>query len=111
MAAVSDTQPVPLWIDNKPHTSDVVFPVINHGNGRGTSAYGATTDIAKDAINSCQAAFESWRHITPWERRELLLNAAKILTERADVVKEILEVRPSPVQLLAYRYTHADCLD
>lgn len=102
MTAISDTQPVPLWIDNQTFTSEIVFPVINHGNGRTTSAYGATIDIVQDAIRSCQTAFESWRHTTPWERRELLLNAAKILTERANVVKEILEVRLSPVQLLAY---------
>lgn len=97
MAAASDTQPVPLWIDNKPHTSDIVFPVINHGNGRTTRAYGATPDIAKDAINSCQVAFESWKNTTPWERRELLLNAAKLLADREVLVKEVLEVRLSLV--------------
>lgn len=92
MVAVSTVQPVPLWIDNKPTTSDITFPVVNHGNGTTTSAYGATSKAVKDAIQSSHLAFESWRKTTPWERRDLLLNAARLLAERADAVKEVLEV-------------------
>lgn len=96
MEIASDTQPVPLWIDNKPVTSDITFSVVNHGNGSETSAYGATPQIARDAIDSSQVAFESWRETSPWERRARLLKAAQLLGHRSDEVKSILQVSHLP---------------
>lgn len=100
MVATVEHHPVPLWIDNKPVKSGTTFPVINNGNGNTTSAYGATPEIVKDAIRSSHLAFASWRKTTPWERRDLLLNAARLLAEQSDVARAILEVRKEPPRFL-----------
>jgi delta 1-pyrroline-5-carboxylate dehydrogenase len=103
--AASDAQaePVPMWIDNTPVVSDVRFSVVNHGTGHTFSAYGATVDITRHAIESSQSAFETWRRSTPWERRDVLLRAAELLAERRDAIEAIIRVCISPHPLQVYR--------
>lgn len=82
-----------LWIDNQPHTSDIVFPVINNESGITVhEAYGATSELAVQAAESANMAFFSWRKTTPWHRRQLLLKAADYLRHNRDQVAELIRV-------------------
>lgn len=87
---------VPLWIENHEHSSDIVFPVVHSETGATVhEAYGATPDIAAQAVDSAQKAFLSWRNTKPWYRRELLLKAADYLRQKRGEVADVLKVSPS----------------
>lgn len=85
-------EPVPLWIDNEAVKTDVIFPVINHGTGSTTHAYGATPTTIQQAIGSSHRAFRLWRKTSPWHRRELFQRAAQLLKERRSEVAQLLQV-------------------
>ena len=87
-----EPQPVPLWIDNEAVISDIIFPVVNHGTGSTSSAYGATAEIVREAINSSHRAFQLWRKTTPWQRRDLFLRAAQLLESQKDEVAKLFKV-------------------
>ncbi len=72
MAAITT---IPLWIDNEPVESDSTFLVTNSETGQSLTAYGATRELVERAIESSHRAFASWRHTSPWQRRELLSRA------------------------------------
>lgn len=59
-------------------------------------AYGATPALARQAVDSAQKAFQAWRNTTPWERKDLLLEAAKYLKDRRGDVADLLKVLPLP---------------
>ncbi|CAM1506021.1 Fc.00g056620.m01.CDS01 [Cosmosporella sp. VM-42] len=84
--------PVPLWIDNEAVHSDIIFSVTNHGTQTSTLAFGCSPDLARQAVQSSSQAFVTWRGTTPWKRRELLMNAARLLDERRSVAASILNV-------------------
>ena len=88
---------IPLWIDNAPVTSGKKFPVTLASSGKVVhEAYGATPEIAKRAVESCQKAFETWSRTTPWHRRELLFKAAALIRERkTEIIKIIQEETPA----------------
>jgi acyl-CoA reductase-like NAD-dependent aldehyde dehydrogenase len=86
-------EPVPLWIDNEAVKSDIIFPVVNHGTGSTTHAYGVTPDIVQQAIESSHRAFQLWKKTTPWHRRDLFQRAAQLLKERRSEVAQLLQVR------------------
>lgn len=84
--------PVGLWIDNEVLKSDVTFPVTNSATGEALTAYGATPEIARRAVDSSHRAFGTWRRTSPWQRRELFTRAAQLLRERRDEIARILRV-------------------
>lgn len=87
------SSPVPLWIDNEPVPTDVVFPVTNNATKTSISAYGATEVTVKQAITSSHRAFQSWKQTTHWQRGDLLQRAAQLLRDRKDEAARILRVR------------------
>ena len=84
---------IQLWIDNEGRSSDVIFPVLNAEKGVVVhEAYGATPDLATEAVDSAQKAFLSWRNTSPWHRRKLLLEASNYLEERRKEVEYLIRV-------------------
>lgn len=84
--------PVPLFVDNQPVTSNVIFQVVNAATGSATQAYGATPELVSQAIQSSSQAYSTWKESTPWQRRELFHRAAEILQQRREEVAEILRI-------------------
>jgi acyl-CoA reductase-like NAD-dependent aldehyde dehydrogenase len=85
--------PVPLWIDNTEVFSSIQFPVTNAiSNEVVHYAHGATPEIAIAAVDSAQRAYRSWSRTTPWERRSLLLAAARNLRLQHDEVALLMKV-------------------
>lgn len=83
---------VPLWIDNEAILSETTFSATNSATKVSVTAYGATPEIVRKAIDSSYRAFSAWKRTSPWRRRELLTRAANLLQERRDEVAAILRV-------------------
>jgi acyl-CoA reductase-like NAD-dependent aldehyde dehydrogenase len=83
-----------LWIGNQEVTSAIKFAVVNAETGKVVhDAYGATPDIAVQAVESAEEAFWKWRDTDPWYRRKLLLDAANYLESKRDEVSALIAVR------------------
>ena len=84
---------VHLWIDNQECSSDIIFPVFNAEQGVVVhKAYGATPELAVQAVESAQKAFLSWRDTSPWYRRKLLLDASKYMDQRRKELEDLILV-------------------
>lgn len=59
-------------------------------------AQGATREQAIEAAKAAKAAFSSWKNSSLMDRREILLNAASILTKRREegIELSVLESMP-----------------
>ncbi|RSL83984.1 hypothetical protein CEP51_004196 [Fusarium floridanum] len=83
---------VPLWIDNEPVHTNVEFLVTNSATGKLMSASAALPGDVDRIVESSQRAFAQWRGTTTWQRRDLLLKAAKLLEERRSEIERVLKV-------------------
>ncbi|RSL60784.1 hypothetical protein CEP54_006623 [Fusarium duplospermum] len=91
MSSPSESR-VPLWIDNEPVHTNVEFLVTNSATGKSISASAALAEDVDRIVESSQRAFAQWRCTTTWQRRDLLLKAAKLLEERKSEIDCILKV-------------------
>ncbi|RMJ07095.1 hypothetical protein CDV36_013301 [Fusarium kuroshium] len=82
----------PLWIDNEPVHTNVEFLVTNSATGKSISASAALPEDVDRIVESSQRAFAQWRGTTTWQRRDLLLKAAKLLEERRSEIECVLKV-------------------
>lgn len=83
---------VPLWIDNEPVHTNVEFLVTNSATGKSISASAALPEHVDRVVESSYRAFAQWSRTTIWQRRDLLLKAAKLLEERRREIERILRV-------------------
>ncbi|UPK97224.1 hypothetical protein LCI18_008159 [Fusarium solani-melongenae] len=83
---------VPLWIDNEPVHTNVEFLVTNSATGKSISASAALPEHVDRVVESSYRAFAQWSRTTIWQRRGLLLKAAKLLEERRREIESILKV-------------------
>lgn len=88
---------VPLWIDNEPVHTNVEFLVTNSATGKSISASAALPEHVDRVVKSSYRAFAQWSRTTIWQRRDLLLKAAKLLEERRREIESILKVRRSTI--------------
>ncbi|RSM11501.1 hypothetical protein CEP52_002980 [Fusarium oligoseptatum] len=91
MSSPSESR-VPLWIDNEPVHTNVEFLVTNSATGKSISASAALPGDVDRIVESSQRAFVQWRGTTTWQRRDLLLKAAKLLEERRSEIECVLKV-------------------
>lgn len=84
---------VPLWIDNESVHTNVEFQVTNSATGKSISASAALPEHVDRVVKSSYRAFAQWSRTTIWQRRDLLLKAAKLLEERRREIESILKVR------------------
>ncbi|CAI7601154.1 unnamed protein product [Penicillium bialowiezense] len=75
----------PLIINNESIETDIKFEVYAPATGE-LSSYcaGVSVEDAKRAVDSAQAAFPAWSKTKPYERRDLLLKAADIMSSRKE---------------------------
>ncbi|KAI8680417.1 Aldedh domain-containing protein [Fusarium keratoplasticum] len=83
---------VPLWIDNEPVHTNIEFLVTNSATGKSISASAALPEHVDRVVESSYRAFAQWSRTTIWQRRGLLLKAAKLLEERRREIESILKV-------------------
>lgn len=87
----SATAPLPLWIDGKEVTTSATFDVYSPSTDEKVwSSHGATAKEAKEAVESAQRAFKTWRKTKAAERRNIILKAADILEARAVGLKDYM---------------------
>ncbi|CAG8334055.1 unnamed protein product [Penicillium salamii] len=75
----------PLIINNESIETDIKFEVYAPATGE-LSSYcsGVSVEDAKRAVDNAQAAFPAWSKTKPYERRDLLLKAADIMSSRKE---------------------------
>lgn len=75
----------PLIINNESIETDIKFEVYAPATGE-LSSYcsGVSVEDAKRAVDIAQAAFPAWSKTKPYERRDLLLKAADIMSSRKE---------------------------
>ncbi|CAG8926098.1 unnamed protein product [Penicillium salamii] len=75
----------PLVINNESLETDIKFEVYAPATGE-LSSYcsGVSVEDAKRAVDIAQAAFPAWSKTKPYERRDLLLKAADIMSSRKE---------------------------
>ncbi|CAG8037635.1 unnamed protein product [Penicillium salamii] len=75
----------PLIINNESIETDIKFEVYAPATGE-LSSYcsGVSVEDAKCAVDIAQAAFPAWSKTKPYERRDLLLKAADIMSSRKE---------------------------
>lgn len=84
-------------------SADRVFSEDSFGkspsNGNTILIQGANTENCHSAVDSCSRAFESWRSSSPHYRRELFLQLARLLREKEDEIKVLMqeEINCSPL--------------
>lgn len=97
---------LPLIIDGKDLRADTAERVFSedtfgrcHIHGEGILIQGADATSCRLAVESCSRAFVSWKNSSPHYRRELFLRLAKLLREREDEIKLLmqLEINCSPL--------------
>ncbi|MEL6981799.1 MAG: aldehyde dehydrogenase family protein, partial [Actinomycetota bacterium] len=76
------------WIDAR---SGQTFPVVNPATGEeiGRMPDGGADDAA-DAIAAADAAFRGWAATTAYHRADILMEAWRLMTERADSLAELM---------------------
>ncbi len=76
------------WVDA---ASGKTFAVTNPATGEeiGSMPDGGAED-ATAAIDAADAAFASWSATTPYKRADILMNAWRLMTERADELAELM---------------------
>ncbi|CAG8042190.1 unnamed protein product [Penicillium olsonii] len=75
----------PLIINNESVETDIKFEVHHPATGElGSYCAGASVEDAKRAVDNAQAAFPAWSKTKPYERRDLLLKAADIMSSRKE---------------------------
>jgi acyl-CoA reductase-like NAD-dependent aldehyde dehydrogenase len=72
------------------------------------AAPAATEDDATRAVETAEAAFESWRESTPLDRRNIMLKAAGIFQERCDeLVQSLKRETGAKASWAAFNMKHA----
>ena len=83
---------VPLWKDNKSQPVDLsrTYAVVSSTTGNEVHSYQSASVLdARQACDSAQAAFKSWRNATVVKRREVLNKFADILERDAEKFKRL----------------------
>lgn len=76
------------WIDARSGRS---FPVVNPATGEEIGQVpDGDADDARDAIAAADAAFASWSATTAYHRADVLMDAWRLMTERADELAELM---------------------
>jgi acyl-CoA reductase-like NAD-dependent aldehyde dehydrogenase len=74
---------IPLWLNGQEHLTEPTYTITSpHTNTPIWSSSLASPSLSLSAIQSSQAAFQSWSFTKPSYRRDILLKAAQILEER-----------------------------
>lgn len=93
MGSIGTQKTISLWIDNQEVSSTIKFPVVNAETREVVhEAWGATPELAVQAVDSAEKAFWTWRETDPWHRRQLLLAAADYLVSKREEVAELIKV-------------------
>ncbi|KAI5291149.1 hypothetical protein KEM52_000243 [Ascosphaera acerosa] len=79
------SMPIPILIDGKAVRAEATFPIVSPSSGQVVaSCASASPALAVRAVDSCAAAFRSWRASGLEHRRRVLLRTADLLEQRLD---------------------------
>lgn len=85
MAQIGPKPVTPLLINNESIVTDIKFEVRAPATGELSShCAGASVDDANRAIDAAKAAFPAWSKMKAYDRRDILLKAADIMTLRKE---------------------------
>lgn len=81
---------IPLWLDGEQINTSLTYDVVSPSTGQEIyKSSSASVDDALRAVKSSQAAFETWAHVKPNEKRDILLRASDILLRRKEEMRSI----------------------
>ncbi|KAI8664934.1 Aldedh domain-containing protein [Fusarium sp. Ph1] len=105
---LSTSGPVPLILDGKQVHLDETFDVIRPDTGKiAHKSSNAGVAQALSAVRAAATAFDSWSLTPPGERRQVFLNAVRIIDQRASELKTYMKVETGCGEAWANFNVHA----
>ncbi|KAE8552144.1 hypothetical protein EYB25_006038 [Talaromyces marneffei] len=82
---------IPLLLDGKEITTEVTYDVVSPLTGQPVyKCSSASVEDAKRAVESAQAAFESWSQTKPNDRRDIILRVADLLLRDKEILRTVV---------------------